>query len=99
MTRRLATCAAVITLVAGPALAQDTREAVIVQAQAEKATRLEPYEPNRVEAILKQLQNTLVLAPEGAYPVFGSVYSGGGFTLGAGYRRDRKRVVWGSICY
>ena len=87
MTRRLAACAAVITLVAGSARAQETREAVIAQAQAEKATRLEPYEPNRVEAILKQLQSTLVLGPEGVYPVFGSVYSGGGFTLGAGYRR------------
>ena len=87
MTRRLAACAAVITLAAGPVLAQDTREAVIAQAQAEKATRLEPYEPNRVEAILKQLQSMLVLSPEGVYPVFGSVYSGGGFTLGAGYRR------------
>lgn len=87
--------AAVIVLLAAPARAQDTREALIAQAQAEKATRLRAYEPNRVETILQQLQDTLILAPEGVYPVFGSVYSGGGFTLGAGYRRYLgDRVNW-----
>lgn len=94
MLRRIAH-AALIMLLAAPARAQDTREAVIVQAQAEKATRLRTYQPNRVEAILQQLQDTLILAPEGIYPVFGSVYSGGGFTLGAGYRRYiGDRVNW-----
>jgi hypothetical protein len=29
----------------------------------------------------------VTLSPNGFYPVFGSVYTGGGFTLGAGYRR------------
>lgn len=94
MLRRIAH-AALLMLLAAPAGAQDTREALIAQAQAEKATRLRTYEPNRVEAVLQQLQDTLILAPEGVYPVFGSVYSGGGFTLGAGYRRYLgDRVNW-----
>jgi hypothetical protein len=92
--RRLAH-AALLLLLAAPAHAQDTREALIAQAQAEKAQRLEPYEPNRVEAVLQRLQGALILTPEGFYPVFGSVYSGGGFTLGAGYRRYLgDRVNW-----
>ena len=33
------------------------------------------------------LQREFLQDPNGFYPLFGSVYSGGGFTLGAGYRR------------
>ena len=69
------------------AYAQETREQVIVQAQAEKAKQLKPYEPNKLEQVLAHLQGAFILTPDGFYPVFGSVYSGGGFTLGAGYRR------------
>lgn len=79
--------AAFTLLTALPARAQDSREDDIAQRQAEKAAAVRPYKPNRVEEVLTQLQDALVLAPNGAYPVFGSVYSGGGFTLGAGYRR------------
>ena len=82
-----AACAAIVLLFAAAASAQEAREAIIAQAQAEKAQRLAPYQPGRVEQILEKAQNSLLLAPEGFYPVFGSVYSGGGFTLGAGYRR------------
>ncbi len=68
-------------------VAQETRAGAIAAEQAEKAAHLAPYKPNIAEAILNQLQDALVLAPNGFYPIFGSVYSGGGFTLGAGYRR------------
>lgn len=74
-------------LVAAPARAQESRAAEIEKAQQEKAAHLEPYRPNKAEAVLTALQDTLILAPNGFYPVFGSAYSGGGFTLGAGYRR------------
>jgi hypothetical protein len=67
--------------------AQETREESIAAQQAAKAAQLEPYTPNKAEQILAQLQDTLILQPGGFYPFFGSVYSGGGFTLGAGYRR------------
>lgn len=79
--------AALTALNAAPAMAQDSREAEIVRKQEEKARQLHTYKPNKVEDILQQFQDALVLAPNGIYPVFGSVYSGGGFTLGAGYRR------------
>ena len=36
---------------------------------------------------MKWVKDELIDEPSGLYPLFGSVYSGGGFTLGAGYRR------------
>jgi hypothetical protein len=84
-----------ISLLGTPAEAQDSREETIVKAQEDKAKNLRAYEPNQLEQILDQLQDTLTLAPTGFYPTFGSVYSGGGFTLGAGYRRYiGDRVNW-----
>ena len=71
---------------AAQATAPDTRSGAITAAQAEKATRLAPYEPNRVEQVLVNLRGALIEQPAGFYPYFASVYSGGGFTLGAGYR-------------
>jgi hypothetical protein len=93
--RLIAAAVIVIALSAIPAAAQDSREETIVKAQEEKAKSLRPYEPNKLEQVLDQLQKTLTLAPTGAYPTFGSVYSGGGFTVGAGYRRYiGDRVNW-----
>lgn len=88
MARRFRVCVAT-ALIAMPlaASAQDSREEATTQAQAEKATRLSVYTPNTAEAVLVQLQDTLTIAPTGFYPLFGSIYSGGGFTAGAGYRR------------
>jgi hypothetical protein len=67
--------------------AQDSREAEIAAAQAEKAKTLEPYQVSTAERWVKQLEHTLISQPDGIYPYFGSVYGGGGFTLGAGFRR------------
>ena len=86
-------CATLIALVGAivgtppAAVAQETREAAIAAQQAEKAAHLAPYVPNKAEAALDKAFNLLTLPPNGFYPVFASVYSGGGFTLGAGYRR------------
>ena len=87
--RHVLRCWLVAAAIATPATAtaQDTREQTITQRQAAKATDLRPYEPNKAEQVLAQLQDTLILSPNGFYPYFDSVYSGGGFTLGAGYRR------------
>jgi hypothetical protein len=68
------------------AAAQDTRAGVIAAAQAEKALRLAPYVPNKAEALVSQWTQKLLGGGSGFYPYFDSVYSGGGFTLGAGYR-------------
>jgi hypothetical protein len=79
----------VVLLVATPALAfaQETREEAIAAAQREKATRLAPRTPHWAEELLLTVRQTIVEAPSGFYPYFDSVYSGGGFTVGAGYRQ------------
>ena len=87
--------AVVVMLVSVPAAAQDTRAAEIAAAQAEKATRLAPEQTSFAEQLLLTLRQTIVLEPSGFYPYFDSVYSGGGFTLGAGYRQytgDRTQM-------
>ena len=78
----------VVVLSAGTAAAQEpetSRTEIIERAQAEKAGRLHPYVPGKVEAHLKTVEN---LFAEGLrlHPYFQSAYAGGGFTLGAGYR-------------
>lgn len=78
-----------------PAGAQDTRAGQIAERQAEKAARLHPYQPSKFETVMNRLEENFVSPPNGPYPVLGSVYSGGGFTLGAGYRRFYgRRSVW-----
>ena len=97
---RIRSAAAFVTaglILAAPlaAAAQDTREGTITAAQAEKAAALTPYVPSKAEAMLSRALDLLTLPPNGFYPYFGSVYSGGGFTLGAGYRHfvsDRSTV-------
>jgi hypothetical protein len=75
--------------------AQQTRVSEIERQQAEKSQRLRPYEPNRAEQVIEFLHRWIVEQPSGVYPVFDSVYSGGGFTLGGVYRSyygDRARA-------
>lgn len=75
--------------------AQDSRAEHIAAAQAEKAENLHAYEPNRVERVVTALRLDALGQPRGLYPYFGSVYSGGGFTLGAGYRTfSGDRTHW-----
>jgi hypothetical protein len=69
------------------AAAQDSRTALIEAQQAEKARSGATYTPNKAERTIVALKRELIDDPNGFYPFFGSVYSGGGFTLGAGYRR------------
>src|SRR3954447_16158554 len=85
-----ARAALAVVLLAGPAAvasAQDSREGEIAAAQAEKAKSLEPYVPTKAEARVRKIESALFGVPDGIYPYFGSVYRGGGFTLGAGFRR------------
>jgi hypothetical protein len=77
------------------AIAQDSRAQEIAAAQAEKARQLSPHVPHPAEQLLLTVRQSLIEAPAGFYPYFDSVYSGGGFTLGGGYRRftgDRTHV-------
>jgi outer membrane protein assembly factor BamA len=78
-----------------PAIAQESRAAEIVQKQEEKAATAAPYVPTRFEKVMTDIEQSFASPPSGVFPFFGSVYSGGGFTLGAGYRRFYAReAVW-----
>jgi hypothetical protein len=78
-----------------PAGAQETRAATIAEAQAAKAQQLQPYEPGKAERIASDIKRRLFESPNGFYPWFDSVYSGGGFTLGGGYRQFYgDRTFW-----
>jgi len=99
MSARIARLLALCLLASGvsgvSASAQDTRAGVIAQQQAEKATRLRPYVPGAAERLLTKVTRGLLETPTGFYPAMGSVYSGGGFTLGVGYRRFYgERSTW-----
>jgi hypothetical protein len=99
MTRTIHACCIAAAIAGGfvpsPAGAQDTRAEAIAEAQAAKAGRLEPYVPSKAERIASDVKRRLFENPNGFYPWFDSVYSGGGFTLGAGYRRFYgDRTFW-----
>jgi outer membrane protein assembly factor BamA len=79
------------------ASAQDSRTAAIAAEQSEKATRLAPRVPSKAEQTIMMLQRSVIEAPSGFYPFFGSVYSGGGFTLGGGYRQFFGDQTWWNI--
>jgi len=73
-------------LPARAAHAQDSRADLIAAEQAKKAADLKPYVPGSAERLTSSLYREFVAVPSGLYPYFASVYSGGGFTLGAGFR-------------
>src|SRR5262249_34988733 len=81
--------AALITLVSAPLVAQtpepDTRAEVLAQAQAEKSTELHPYVPTKAEHYIDYAEQILTTGMK-FHPFFTSAYSGGGFTVGPGYR-------------
>ena len=92
-------CAALLAGLAWttPAAAQATRREALEQRRAERATRLEPYEPGKIEAAMLRMERTQLLERwalgyDGWYPRIGSVSRGGGFSGGAGYRQH----VWSS---
>jgi hypothetical protein len=84
--RRIGCVAALACALAGPVQAQDTRAEVIAREQAEKAKRLKPYEPSTAEKLVTRVTSGLIQLPGGLYPAMGSVYSGGGFAIGPGFR-------------
>src|SRR5689334_4945675 len=80
-----AAAAIAIVLVAAPARAQESREAELAAARAEKATQLHEYQPTSLEQRILMVEN-LFVAEKKFYPFIGSVYDGGAMALGAGYR-------------
>jgi len=95
MGTRLLLLASIFCAMPAIVVAQDTRSATITAEQADKASRLKPYEPHWSENLLISARKTLVEEPSGLYPYFDSVYSGGGFTAGVGYRHfTGDRTFW-----
>jgi hypothetical protein len=83
----LYSCVAILTLsLPIAAVAQETRAEAIAREQAEKAKRLTTYTPTGAERALEFIKQFMGGLQQGWYPAFGSVYSGGGLALGAGYR-------------
>jgi hypothetical protein len=76
-----------LAAIAAPASGQSSRAELITQQEAAKAKKVAPHEPNKAEALVATVEDILLGNPSGFYPFFGSVWSGGGFTLGAGYRQ------------
>jgi hypothetical protein len=77
------------------ALAQETRTEEITAKQKEKAAALKPYQLTGFERIMGRLEESFASPPDGWYPAFGSIYPGGGLSLGAGYRHfDKREAVW-----
>ena len=69
----------------GQAAQPNTRAATIEQAQADRVKALHPYVPPKSEALFNKLDTLLQGGSLRWHPFFQSAYSGGGFTLGAGY--------------
>ena len=67
--------------------AQDSRETQITHTKAEKALLLQPYQPNRAEVLFDRAEEWFLSGGLRWHQFFQSAYAGGGFTLGAGYRR------------
>ena len=65
----------------------DTRAATLARVKAEKTKASHVYEPNKAEVWLDRAEDLLLNGGLRFHPFFDSAYAGGGFTLGAGYRR------------
>jgi hypothetical protein len=65
--------------------AANTRAGTIEAQQQAKVSTLHPYEPNKAEIWVKKLEEQFLTGSLHWHPFFTSAYSGGGFTLGAGY--------------
>ena len=65
----------------------ETRAAALAREKSEKTKALRVYEPSKAEKWLDRAETMLLTGGLRWHPFFDSAYSGGGFTLGAGYRR------------
>jgi hypothetical protein len=71
---------------ASPAAAQTSRADAIAREQAAKAAQLSEEGPSHMEQVIRRvLLSPLLSGGDGAYPWFGSVFSGTGMGAGAGF--------------
>jgi hypothetical protein len=85
----LLAAATVLLVQPGQAMAQETRAETIRQEQADKQNTVTPPTLNRAEKIIHRLEEFgwITGEPRGVYPLFDSVYPGGGFAAGLGARK------------
>jgi hypothetical protein len=83
----LALTTAALLAVAAPVAGQASRTETIEAQQEAKVKDLQPRVAPKAERIVKWAKDELIDEPSGLYPLFGSVYAGGGLAVGAGYRR------------
>ncbi len=67
--------------------AGETRAGIIEARQIEKSKATHAPQPDKAEGIVRRFEGIFIEDPAGFYPTFGTVYHGGGLTLGAGYRK------------
>jgi hypothetical protein len=95
LSTRIRWTAAALILLPLNAAAQETRAGEIEEKQKEKAAASTPYQPSGLDQFLIRLEDNFASPPSGFYPEVGSIYPGGGFSLGAGYRHFYARnAVW-----
>lgn len=76
------------------AAAQSTRVEAVAEAQAEKAKTLTVEGPSKAEQVVRRvLLSPLLSGGDGAYPWFGSVFSGTGMAVGAGYLKRLEKAA------
>ena len=80
---------------AGGTEAQESRADEVAKKQRQKTASVAPYQPSHFERFMTRIEDTFSSPPSGFYPAFGSLYPGGGFTPGVGYRQFYARnAVW-----
>ncbi len=76
------------------AAAQSTRAEAVAEKQAEKAKTLGVEGPSKAEQVIRRvLLSPLLNGGDGAYPWFGSVFSGTGMAVGAGYLKRLEKAA------
>lgn len=81
--------------IAAPAAAQSTRAEIIAAAQAEKAKQLGVEGPTEAERVIRRiLISPLLSGGDGVYPWFGSVFSGTGMAIGAGFLKRLEQGAY-----
>lgn len=77
----------VIVALSSPALAQEatSRQELIEQEQESKSALLKPAEPGKAEAYVTRISDAFLSGQMHWHTFWQSAYSGGGFTIGAGY--------------
>src|SRR5918995_5152773 len=84
--------AAVLSALPFPAIAQQTRQEVLEKQRAEKAQKLTPYKPGKVERWVLRFENPpFKLSPHnGFFVTYGYSHkpTGSGIGVGTGYRHD-----------